>query len=92
MHCMQVRDINVDDGQARAFFVVRKDGSVEDFSYRKIAVALFPDQISPFNPSGGGSKRQRTDNSHSGGGRGTRGGTRGRGRGGRGRGRGRGRK
>eukprot|EP00200_Dunaliella_tertiolecta_P003672 CAMPEP_0202352524 /NCGR_PEP_ID=MMETSP1126-20121109/8681_1 /ASSEMBLY_ACC=CAM_ASM_000457 /TAXON_ID=3047 /ORGANISM="Dunaliella tertiolecta, Strain CCMP1320" /LENGTH=207 /DNA_ID=CAMNT_0048944751 /DNA_START=14 /DNA_END=635 /DNA_ORIENTATION=+ len=32
----QVRDIDVHDGKAKAFFAMRKDGSMEDFSYIKL--------------------------------------------------------
>lgn len=87
LQAFQVRQFNPEG--ALAFYAVRKDGSVEDFSYLKCCGKLFSDV-------GDSTKRAKV----AGGGRGGRhGGGRGRGRGGRGgargrggRGRGRGRK
>ncbi|KAF5831878.1 hypothetical protein DUNSADRAFT_12415 [Dunaliella salina] len=41
----QVRDIEVPEGTARAFFAMRKDGSMEDFSFIKCAGQLYPGEV-----------------------------------------------
>lgn len=86
----QVRKFN--EGGALAFYVVRTDGSAEDFSYLKCCAALFPGVSGSGSGRGrgrgrGGPKSDEGQGS-GGGGRGGRG-RGGRGRGGRGRGRGR---
>ncbi|GLC48648.1 hypothetical protein PLESTB_000121300 [Pleodorina starrii] len=86
LRAFQVRHFNAET-DSRAFFAIRKDGTLEDFSYVKCLGTIFPDEITLHV-----SKRMKTDTQNrrsSDGGRGG-GGFRGRGRGGR-RGGGRGR-
>ncbi len=79
------------DSKTRAFHVVRKDGSVEDFSYVKCLAALFPGLITPAGERDAKRARRDDGGKHGGGGRhGKGGGGGGRGGGGRRGGRGRG--
>jgi len=87
----QVR--NHPEFMSRCFFVLRTDGSSEDFSYRKCAEALMPDQPAPPLNSSGPRRSARAATANAGAKRGL--GARGAGvskggRGGRGVGRGRG--
>ena len=89
----QVRDFDSSDSSrgATAFYAIRKDGTIEDFSYLKCCQKLFPNQVSRSvrkvpREGGRGDKSGGRSGGRSGGvnkmgGRGRGGGGRGRGRG-----------
>eukprot|EP00798_Chlamydomonas_sp_ICE-L_P003899 gene3899-13969_t len=70
----KAKDYSTRDSNARAFYVIRKDGSSEDFSYLKCCNTLFPAEVGAV---GNRQKRSRDDDGGRGGrGRGGRGGSR----------------